>query len=496
MDALAIISTRPLYAIIVSLVALVLIAATGEKRPNLREFWTIAAGVIKFLIVVSMIPLVLSGTVIEYHVTTILPGLDIAFRVDSLGLAFAATASFLWILTSFYSIGYMRSHHEPNQTRFYMSFAAAMSAVIGAAFAANMFTLFLFYEIITLCTFPLVAHSQTATAMNGARKYLVYLLGTSLAFLLFAIFLTYSAAGTLDFQPGGILAGKGSPLMLSIIFILFMAGITKAALMPLHGWLPAAMVAPTPVSAFLHAVAVVKVGVFTVIRVVLYIFGTDLLKTMDVSTVLVYFSCFTILVASVMAIKQTNLKARLAYSTVSQLSYIILGVALLSSSGITGSVAHLTNHAFAKITLFFCAGSIYIAAHKTEISELNGIARKMPYTMVAFAIGVLGMIGVPPSGGFVTKWYLAIGSMEAGMIAVVFVLLASTVLNAVYFVPIVYNAFFKEPTRGPDDWGDYGKDDLIKENPFLVVPLMITAIISLVVGIFPDIVLNFARGLL
>ncbi|MBE9532036.1 MAG: monovalent cation/H+ antiporter subunit D family protein, partial [Proteobacteria bacterium] len=221
MDAL--ISTKPLFAIGVSLVALVLIAITGERRANLREFWTISAGVIKFLLIISMVPLVLGGTVIEYNLISILPGLDIAFRVDSLGLAFAATASFLWILTTIYSIGYMRSHHEPNQTRFYMSFAAAMSAVIGAAFAANMFTLFLFYEVITLCTFPLVAHSQTATALNGARKYLVYLLGTSLAFLLFAIFLTYNAAGTLDFQPGGILTGKGSDLMLSVIFILFMA---------------------------------------------------------------------------------------------------------------------------------------------------------------------------------------------------------------------------------------------------------------------------------
>lgn len=492
----ALISTRPLYAIVVSLVALVLIAATGQKRANLREFWTILAGIIKFALVVSMIPAVLGGKVFTFHVVTILPGLDIAFRVDSLGLAFAATASFLWILTSFYSIGYMRSLNEHAQTRFYMSFALAMSAVMGAAFAGNMFTLFLFYEIITLSTFPLVAHNETPVAMNGARKYLVYLLGTSLAFMLFAMFLTYSAAGTLDFQPGGILAGKGSTLMLSVIFMLFMAGITKAALMPLHGWLPAAMVAPTPVSAFLHAVAVVKVGVFTVIRVVLYIFGTDLLKTMDVSTVLVYFACFTILAASIMAIKQTNLKARLAYSTVSQLSYIILGVALLSPAGITGSVSHLTNHALAKITLFFCAGSIYVASHKTEIRELSGIARKMPFTMAAFAIASMSMIGVPPTGGFVTKWYLAIGSMEAGALAVVFVLLVSTVLNGVYFIPIVYNAYFKEPIREPDDWGDYGRDELIKENPFIVAPLMITAILSVVVGIFPDTVLNFARALI
>ncbi len=484
----AIYSVKPLWAIGVSLAAVVLIALSGEKRPNLREFWTIAAGVVMFALVASMIPMVLGGKVIELKLLEILPGLEIAFKVDTLGIVFAATASFLWIVTSFYSIGYMRTMREHAQTRYYMAFAAAMAAVIGAAFAANLFTLFFFYEAITLCTFPLVAHNETAVAINGARKYLVYLLGTSLAFLLFAIFLTYWVAGTLDFAPGGILAGTGSKFILSVIFILFMAGITKAALMPLHGWLPAAMVAPTPVSAFLHAVAVVKVGVFTVLRVILHIFGADLLKTLDVATVLIYFASFTILAASVMAIKQSNLKARLAYSTVSQLSYIILGAALLSPSGITGAAVHLTNHAFAKITLFFCAGSIYVAAHKSNIDELDGIARYMPYTMCAFAIGVLGMIGVPPSGGFVTKWYLAVGAMESGSLAVLFVLLVSTVLNAVYFIPIIYRAFFKEPARLT-----YG--DEIKENPFIVIPLMLTAVGSLFFGFYPEALLVFARGL-
>ena len=290
-------SARPLLAILVSAFAVVLIRLS-DRKPDLREFWTILAAVVKFSIVVSMVPSVLAGKTLEYHLLTIVPGLEIKFSVDALGVAFAATASFLWIITSFYSIGYMRSLKEHAQTRYFMSFAGAMSATMGVAFAANMFTLFLFYEAITLSTFPLVAHKQTPEAIGGARRYIVYLLGTSLAFQLFAIFLTYSVAGTLDFASQGILAGKGSNLLLTLIFILFMLGITKAAMMPLHSWLPAAMVAPTPVSALLHAVAVVKAGVFTVVKVVLFIFGTDLLADLGLGTALMYFASFTIIAAS------------------------------------------------------------------------------------------------------------------------------------------------------------------------------------------------------
>jgi multicomponent Na+:H+ antiporter subunit D len=478
-------SAKPLYAICVSLAAVLLIALSGERRPNLREFWTIAAAVVKFAIVVSMIPLILGGGVIELHLLTILPGLDIAFRVDALGLVFATTASFLWIITSFYSIGYMRTLGEHGQTRYYMSFALAMAAVMGAAFAANMFTLFFFYEVITLSTFPLVAHNETAVAINGARKYLVYLLGSSLAFLLFAIFLTYNAAGTLDFADGGILAGKGSDLLLIVIFILFMAGTTKAALMPLHGWLPAAMVAPTPVSAFLHAVAVVKVGVFTVVRIVLFIFGTGLLARLDLGTALAYFASFTIIAASIMAMRQDNLKARLAYSTVSQLSYIVLGVALLVPDGITGSIMHITIHAFGKITLFFVAGAIYVAHHKTKISELNGIGRRMPFTMGAFTIGALLMIGLPPTAGFISKWYLLFGSVRAEQLPIMAVLVVSTILNGCYFLPIVYAAFFKEP--------DPGEETGRAEAPaFMVVPLVVTALGTIALFFWPTLFLELA----
>ena len=480
-------SSMPLYAIGISLLAVVLIGLFSHK-PDIREMWTILSALIKFGLVASMIPTILDGNVIEYSLVTVMPGLELKFRVDALGLGFAATASFLWFLTSFYAIGYVRGAKEKNQTRFFMCFSTTLAAAMGAAFAANMFTLFLFYEIITLCTFPLVAHKQTPEAIGGARKYLVYLLGTSLAFQLFAIFLTYTTAGTLDFAVQGILAGKGTNILLSIIFVLFMAGIAKAGMMPFHSWLPSAMVAPTPVSALLHAVAVVKVGVFSILRVIFFIFGTDLLKDLGIGMATAYFVSFTIITASMIALTKDNLKARLAYSTVSQLSYIILGAVLLTPSGMVGGIIHIANHAFSKITLFFCAGSIYVSSRKTLISQLNGIGRRMPWTMVAFFIASLSMIGVPPVAGFVSKWYLAIGAMEANNFIILIVLLFSTILNAAYFLPVTYKAFFKDPDVDPDNHCEE-----IKENFLLVFPLVLTAVISVAIGVYPGFFIELAN---
>jgi multicomponent Na+:H+ antiporter subunit D len=486
---MTIMSIRPLVAIGVSVLAALLILLS-HKKPDLREFWSILGSVVKFLVVISMVPLVLAGNTFEYNLVEFYPGIGIAFKVDALGLMFASTASFLWILASIYSIGYMRLMKEHAQTRYYACFAITLSATIGAAFAANILTLYLFYEIITMVTYPLVSHKETPEAMAGGKKYITYLLGTSKLFLLPALVLTYTVAGTLDFAGGGVFSAVADKTLITVIYVLFIAGFAKAAIMPFHGWLPAAMVAPTPVSALLHAVAVVKVGVFSIARVLLFVFGVDLLKELHVSLPTALIVSFTIITASIIALTKDNLKARLAYSTISQLSYIVLGVVLLSPAGITGGILHITNHAFAKITLFFCAGSIYVASHKTNISEMDGIGRKMPFTMVAFAIGVLGMLGVPPSGGFITKWYLVVGSMQAESLVILFVLLSSTILNGAYFVPIVYKAFFKSPI---EEHGD-GHGEEIKENPFIVVPLMITAIGSVVLGLYPDILLAFIRG--
>jgi len=490
-----IISIVPLLAVLVSVIGTVFILMAGEKNPNLREFWSVAAGVIKFGIVVSMVPAILEGKTIEYTLFHILPGIDIKFRADAFGILFALGASFLWIITTFYSIGYMRPINAKSQTRYFSYFALSLSTTIGVAFSANLFTMFLFYEGLTIITYPLVGHKEDAESLKGARKYAIYLLGAAKVFLVAAIILTYNLAGTLEFSKGGLFpAGiqAAHPVLLSVIFIFFLFGFAKAAVMPLHGWLPAAMVAPTPVSALLHAVAVVKTGVFTVLRVIFFVFGTDLLKGLGVNMVAIFFASFTIVMASVLALSRDNLKAMLAFSTVSQLSYIILGAALLTPSSMIGGISHISMHAFAKITLFFCAGSIYISAHKTEISQLSGIGKKMPWTMAAFTIGALSMIGVPSVGGFISKWNLVVGSLEAHSIIILCVLLASTLLNAAYFMPIVYKAFFEKE----EEHHGHGHHEDIKENPFMVVPLCLTAAGTVILGFYPDLVLKLAAAVI
>jgi multicomponent Na+:H+ antiporter subunit D len=491
MESTAVLSFKPLLAILVSAVGALLVAWTGERRANLREFWSVAAGVLQLAFVASMAPDVVAGRTPECVVSQILPGIALAFRVDAFGLLFGFGASLLWIATSFYSIGYMRALEEHAQTRYFACFALALSATMGVAFSANLFTLFLFYEALTLATYPLVAHKETPEAKAGARKYVIYLLGAAKLFLIAAIVLTYNIAGTLDFRKGGILSGPElahEPTLLFVVFALFLFGFAKNALMPLHSWLPAAMVAPTPVSALLHAVAVVKTGVFATLRVFLFIFGADAMRLLGADALALGVASLTILGGSLLALSQDNLKGRLAFSTVSQLSYVVLGAAMLDRSGIVGGVAHVTNHAVSKITLFLCAGSIYVSAHKTEVSQLSGLARQMPWTMAAFALASLSMVGIPPTSGFVSKWYLALGSVERGSGWLLGVLLASSLLNAAYLAPIVYKAYFEEAPRSPEHE--------IVEVPWMVIPLAFTALASLLLGIFPNPVLSLAGRVL
>lgn len=486
-----IVSIKPLLAVLSSLLAVPLILRTGD-RPNLREAWSILAGVVKFSIVMSMVPAILSGHTIEYTLVSFYEGVDIKFRVDALGMVFATVSSFLWIVTTFYSIGYMRSAGEHAQTRYFTCFAISLSATLGVAFSANLITLFVFYEILSLATVPLVGHKETAEAQEGARKYFLYLLSLSKTFLLSGIIIVFMIAGTTDFQSGGLLRSQpGSPLLFGTFF-LFLFGLAKGGVMPFHNWLPSAMVAPTPVSALLHAVAVVKVGVFSILRVVFHIYGVDLMSRMGLGIAAAYVVSVTIVLGSVIALSKDNLKARLAYSTVSQLSYVILGAVLLTPSSMVGGIMHIANHAFSKITLFFCAGSLYCAAHKTEISQLSGIGKKMPWTMAAFFIASLSMIGVPPAAGFTSKWYLALGSMEAHEVPILMVLLVSTVLNAAYFLPITYKAFFEK--EAPEEGHGHGEHhEETREIPMVVVPLVVTAIISLLIGIYPDYFLSLAQ---
>ena len=481
------------------------ISLTGAN-PNVREAVTLITAVILFALVASIYPIVAAGGTPSVVLIEMLPGLSIAFVVEPLGMIFAGIASFLWIVTSIYSIGYMRGHDEANQTRFYAYFAIALGATMGVAFAGNMLTLFIFYEVLTLSTFPLVTHHGTEEAKRAGRVYLGILLGTSIAFLLFAIVWTWTITGTLDFTQGGILEGRASSLVVGILLALYTFGIAKAALMPFHRWLPAAMVAPTPVSALLHAVAVVKAGVFAVVKVVVYIFGIDFLWQIGVSEWLQYVAAATILIASLVAMKQDNLKARLAYSTISQLSYIVLGAMLVSDLAIIGGGMHLATHAFGKITLFFCAGAIMIASHKTEISQMRGIGRAMPLTMCAFLIGSLSIIGLPPFGGLWSKWYLALGALEAGQVVMVGVLMVSSLLNVAYLLPIPIRGFFGRAEDNPpldprhehdtehDHTHDHDRPGGIKEAPVAcLIAMTITSAGCLALFFYPDPVYNLMR---
>jgi multicomponent Na+:H+ antiporter subunit D len=435
-------------SMIIPLVGATLIGFCG-RWPNLRETVTIVTSVALFATVVTILPDVLAGGRPELALLEMLPGLELKFTVEPLGMLFALIASGLWIVTSIYSIGYMRGNDEHNQTRFYIFFAIALSSTLGVAFSGNLLTLFVCYELLTLSTYPLVTHHGDEASMKAGRTYLGILISTSIGFLLIAILWTWVIAGTLDFRAGGILAGRADGLMTGVLLALYAYGIGKAALMPIHRWLPAAMVAPAPVSALLHAVAVVKTGVFCVVKVIVYIFGIENLTVLGASTWLMYVAGATMLIASLVAMTKDNLKARLAYSTVSQLSYVVLGAALANSWGVIGAGMHIAMHAFGKITLFFCAGAIYTALHKTEISDMAGIGRRMPITMAAFLIGALSVIGLPPMGGSWSKWYLMLGAAETEHLLLVAALMISSLLNVAYLVPVFARAFFvPEPTPG------------------------------------------------
>ena len=470
-----------------------------HNHPNARETVTLAAATALAAVVWSLVGPVLAGARPEAMGPAIAPGLRLSFKVEPLGLLFALVASTLWIVNSIYSIGYMRGNKEPRQTSFYVCFAIAIGSTIAIAFSKNLLTLFLAYEALTLSTYPLVTHKANDEAIRGGRIYLVLLIGTSMVLLLPAIVATWALAGTTEFTEGGILAGKASPLVTGLLLSLYAFGIGKAALMPFHFWLPAAMVAPTPVSALLHAVAVVKAGVFSILKVVVYVFGLETLDAIGAGAWLTAVAGFTIIAASLIALRQDNLKRRLAYSTVSQLSYVILGAAILTPISLIGAAMHIAAHATAKITLFFAAGSIYTAAHKTEISQLDGIGWRMPWTMGAFAVGALGMIGIPPTAGFLGKWFMLTGAMQTGQWLAVTVIVLSTILNALYFLPILHRAFFRR-SAGAEALDQHHHRDAHHEHgeaPWpVVVALVATATATLALFFLPDIPFDLASAMI
>jgi multicomponent Na+:H+ antiporter subunit D len=473
-------------ALLLPLVGAVGIALTGRINANLRETVTLITAGGLAVTVWSLLPMVLSGGRPGVTITQLMPGVEIAFRVEPLGMLFAALASGLWIINSVYSIGYMRGNKERNQTRFYVMFAVSLAATMGVAFAGNLITLFLFYEVLTLSTYPLVAHKGDENTVRSARVYLGILLTTSIGLFLPAIIWTYAVAGGGDFVPGGFLSEHMEGPAVGLLLGLFVFGVGKAAVMPVHRWLPAAMVAPTPVSALLHAVAVVKAGVFTITKIIVYVFGVEFLFSEPSSGWLLYAAAFTIIAASVVALRQQNLKRLLAYSTIAQLSYVVMAAAILKPLAEIGAAIHMVAHAFGKITLFFAAGAIYVAAKKTEINQLKGIGRRMPITMTAFTIGALSMIGVPPTAGFVSKWYILAGAFQDDNYVALATIILSTVLNAAYFLPIIYMTWFMRDETPP------GKEH--GEAPWpAVLALALTALLTIAFFFFNGATLELER---
>lgn len=480
-----------LTAILLPLATAVLIALTG-RSPNLREAVTLAGAAGLAVTVFQLIAGFDAATAQPLVIAEILPGFALMLRAEPIGLVFAGVAAGLWGLNSLYSIGYMRAEHAPRQTRFYACFALALSAAMAIAMAGNLATLFVAYEVLTLVTYPLVVHWQTEGAIAGARRYLAYLLATSLVPFLGAILWTWVAAGTLDFTPGGILDGKLGDGLLTVLLLLFAYGVGKAALMPLHGWLPAAMVAPTPVSALLHAVAVVKAGVFTLLKIAVYIFGIDVIGR-GVGDVLIVIAAASVIAASVIAMTKDDLKARLAYSTVAQLAMVTLAIAIGSPLAIGAGILQLVMHAWGKITLFFGAGAIQIATHKKKLSEISGIGPKLPLLMAAFLVGSLSVAGLPPFGGMWPKFLLLEAASARDLYLLVGCLGLSTLLTLGYLVPIFVTAVFRKP--GEDDphalpHGDHGHGD--GPLPLLaLIPPVVTAAGCVVLFVAAPAILRF-----
>jgi multicomponent Na+:H+ antiporter subunit D len=474
-----VVDVRPLLAPLISFACAGLVFATG-RRAFWRRFWSLSAAVVKMLVVLSMLPGALRGTVYVFELVEFTPAVTIAFRADAYGMFFALVTSTLWVFTTLYAIGYMRGDQQ--RVRFFGFFALCVSTTVGIAFAENLLTFFLFYETLTICTYPLVVHSETAQALRAGRVYLVYtLIGGG--FVLVGSVMTLDVAGSVSLgQPGllGLEAGHGA---LAWIFTTLVVGFgVKAAIMPLHGWLPLAMVAPTPVSALLHAVAVVKAGAFGVTRVIYNLFGVELLAELGFATYLAWAAAFTIVAASLIALRQDELKRRLAYSTISQLSYVLLAAALLTPLAAMASIVHMANQAFAKITMFFAAGAIERTTGRTRVSELDGVGASMPWTMAAFTVAALSFVGVPLFAGFVTKWYLSLGALQAGAWWFVVLMLVSSFLNAAYWFGIVHRAFFRAPAEPSPGAPREGRQHAREAVPLLLVPTLVCALYVLLLG--------------
>lgn len=476
---------RPIIAVFISQIAALLIIASGERiKQNARESFTIVASIVKALCVFSMLPCVLNGENFDITLIRIADGIDLGFKVDSFGMVFACIASGLWIITSIYSIGYMRGGKEQGQTGYFAAFCMCLSGTIGICFARNLLTFFIFYEMLTVATYPLVVHHKDLEARTSGRTYLIYTL-VSGQMMLAGIIYIYYKCGTTEFAPGGFIESEITGKTATFIFILMiLAGAVKAGVIPLHSWLPQAMVAPTPVSALLHAVAVVKAGAFCVGRIVLYTFGPHLARQCGGSKLLAVAAGITIIASSLIALKKTNLKERLAYSTIGQLSYIVLGFCLLNPQGIIGGMYHMVAHALLKISLFFCAGAIFINTGKKDINEMRGVGRKMPVTMGCFAVASLGIAGLPFLPAFFSKLNIMQGSLTASMPIFIIVLVISALLSLTYLMPVAYIAFTKKDVS--PEFTSINPSIKTDASLMMLVPIVIAILLSFIIGIYPD----------
>jgi multicomponent Na+:H+ antiporter subunit D len=422
-----------------------------------------------------------------FHIWTLNDFIDVFLKVDELGILFSLLVSVLWIFTTFYAIGYM--DHEKHQERFFAFFIMTLGITNGIAYSGNLFTLYIFYELLTLATYPLVIHSETEEALYSGKKYLIYSFGGA-TFILLGMILLYTLTNDISFVAGGLPileAITKDQTLLMIYIIIFLGFGVKAALVPFHSWLAAAMVAPTPVSALLHAVAVVKSGVFALLRVCYYVFGADVVERIEGNVYISVLIVLTILLGSLLALHQDHLKKRLAYSTISQLGYILLGIVILNENALLGGILHLINHALIKITLFFCVGAIYVATHKTYIQEIKGIGRKMPIVMWCFAIASFSLIGVPPSNGFVSKWYLALGALGAARPFFAALLMLSAFLTAAYLLPIVVTAFFQT--------AEDGEDTEYTVSHYMTGPILVLTSVIVILGLFPNPIVGYIENI-
>ena len=463
----------PLFLIIFPLAGAMVTGIAKEENDRLRNTLAVIVSLISAGAMILLLHYYIQGGGWELLIHQIAPGLEIKLRVDPLAALFGGTAAILWSFAVIYSTGYMA--HEHNRRRYFIFYLLSLGMTMGIALSANLLTLYIFYEFLTIFTYPLVVHEGNEEAKKAGIKYIIYsFFGAGL--ILIGLIITYGNLGTLEFARGGIVdLSTGSLLMWQATFICFILGFgVKAAVMPLHSWLPSAMAAPTPVSALLHAVAVVKSGVFGILRSMYSIFGITALVGLQMGYFVAALVSVTILVASIIAMQQDVLKKRLAYSTISQLGYITLGAGLMSTIGLAGGLLHIINHALLKITLFFCAGAIITVTGKKKISELNGLGKRMPLTMIAFTLAAIGMIGIPPVNGFISKWYLIQGSLENGAWFFVVILIGSALLNAAYFLPIIIGAFFKE--------GDFTPVKGAEAPLSMLIPILILIAGCLVVG--------------